>query len=89
MRNYFQDINQDKKLLALYYKSIGTQLFNNGKFKEGRKYLIKAFKENTSDREIPLAFLLSFFGSRIYAVARNSYQQFKMLFSSGRRENGY
>jgi glycosyltransferase involved in cell wall biosynthesis len=80
LENYYQDINRDKKLLAIYHHRIGSGLCSNGKRKEGRKYLLKAFKSNPRDLELSLALFLSFFGNRIYTTVGNTYWQIKKLF---------
>jgi hypothetical protein len=75
LRKYFEDIRQDKKLLALHYFRLGDQLCYAGRLREGREYFIKGFKENPRDLKMPFALFVSFSGKHGYTFVANGYRR--------------
>jgi len=80
LETYFEDIKQDKTLLARYYFRLGTLLCSYGKLSKGRGYFIKSVKTHPLDIRVPSAFLLSLLGRSIYNIAAESYRQIMKLF---------
>ena len=66
LEQYFDDIKQNKKVLANHYFGIGISLCSSGDFKTGRDYLIKAIKVNPLHIQSLLAVPLTFCGRRVY-----------------------
>jgi len=75
LETYFEDIKQDKTLLARYYFRLGNFLCSYGKLSKGRGYFIKSVKTHPLDIRVPSAFLVSLLGRSIYNIVAESYRQ--------------
>lgn len=66
LKKYFEDIKKDQKLLQKYLYWIGTLSCQLGYMSEGRKYILKAFKIRCLNIKFLFAYIISFFGKKIY-----------------------
>jgi hypothetical protein len=71
LETYFEDIQQDKRVLANYYFRLGNYLCRHGELGQGRGNLIKSIKAYPLDTRALGALVLSLFGQGSYnAVAK-------------------
>jgi len=81
LETYFEDIKQDKTLLARYYFWLGHLLYSNGKLNEGRNYFVRSLKAYPLDIRVVGALLVSLLGKSIYNIVAESYRQIWYLCS--------
>jgi glycosyltransferase involved in cell wall biosynthesis len=72
---YFDDIKNDRKLLATHYFGIGQLLCERGEMKQGRNYLKKAFLAYPLDVKFVLPAAVSLFGKRSYSTILAGYRK--------------
>jgi len=75
LETYFEDIKQDKRLLAYYYFRLGNYLCSYGELSQGRSYLIRSIKTHPLDIRSASALLVSWLGGSIYNRVAKSYRQ--------------
>lgn len=75
LKRYFEDIKQDKKLLARHYLRLGHFLYSSGELSQGRGYFAKSIKTHPLDIKAIGAFLVSLLGRRIYNIVAKRYRQ--------------
>ncbi len=72
---YFEDIKQDKRILASYYFVLGDLVCCYGELSQGRDYFIRSVKAYPRDIRFFGAFLISLLGKRIYSVVAKRYHE--------------
>jgi glycosyltransferase involved in cell wall biosynthesis len=72
---YFEDIKQDKRILANCYFRLGNILCSAGELSQGRSYLIKSIALYPLDIRATGAFLVSFLGAKIYNMVAQRYRR--------------
>ncbi len=77
LEKHFEDIKKDSRLLAKHYSNIGTLLFSNGEFKQGRSYLIKAAVAYPLNIKPLLMAFISLFGETVYDKALRIYRKIR------------
>jgi glycosyltransferase involved in cell wall biosynthesis len=70
---YFEDIKQDKTILANCYFRLGNILCSAGELSQGRSYLIKSIATYPLDIKTIGAFLASLLGANIYNMVGKNY----------------
>lgn len=83
METYFEDIKQDKRVLAGYYFVLGHFLCSYGELNHGRSYFIKSARANPLDIKVLGALLISLLGKGIYNIVAKSYREILEWFSIG------
>jgi glycosyltransferase involved in cell wall biosynthesis len=73
LKMYFEDIKQDKRLLARHYLRLGHLLYFSGEHNEGRSYFFKSIKAYPLDIKVIGAFLVSFLGANLYNIVAKCY----------------
>ncbi len=81
LETYFEDIKQDKTLLARYYFWLGHLLYSNGKLSEGWNYFVRSLKAYPLDIRVVGALLVSLLGKTIYNIVAERYRQIWYLCS--------
>lgn len=71
---YYNDFSKDKKLLIESCENLGMQFYLNGDTKEGKYYLLKAYKENLFNFKLLLKYVLTFTNISIYMRIEKFYQ---------------
>jgi glycosyltransferase involved in cell wall biosynthesis len=77
LEKYFDDIKNDRKLLATHYFGIGHLLCERGEIKQGRNYLMKAFLAYPLDAKFILPAAVSLFGQRSYSTVLAGYRKIR------------
>ncbi len=75
LETYFEDIKQDKRVLASYYFRLGNYLCPYGELREGRSCLVRSFKAYPLDIKVIGAFLASLLGQRVYNTVVKIYRE--------------
>lgn len=75
LETYFEDIKQDRRVLASYYFRLGNFLCPYGELSQGRSYLFRSIKTYPLDIKALGAFLASLFGQNIYKIVARSYRK--------------
>ena len=75
LETYFEDIKQDKTVLAMHYFGLGHLLYSNGKLSEGRNYFVRSLKAYPLDIRVFSAFLVSLLGKSVYNMVAESYRR--------------
>jgi len=75
LEKYFDDIKNDRKLLARHYFGIGQLLCERGELRQGRNYLLKASLTYPLDAKFILPAVVSLFGQRIYSTVLAGYKK--------------
>jgi glycosyltransferase involved in cell wall biosynthesis len=73
LETYFEDIKQDKRLLARHYLRLGHFLCSSGELSQGRDYLIRSIKMYPLDIKAIGAFLVSLLGANLYNMVAKRY----------------
>jgi glycosyltransferase involved in cell wall biosynthesis len=79
LEKYFSDIKKNKKFLGQQYFIIGILSCFNGKFVQGRNYLIKAAKTYPLNIKFLLVAFVSFFGQDVYKEVVEGYRKIKKI----------
>lgn len=69
LRKYYDEIKNDRVILAKYHYWIGTSLCQNGEMNKGRDFLKKSRRLCPQSMQYAAAVLLSFLGKRSYKAA--------------------
>ncbi len=75
LETYFEDIKQDKTVLAMHYFGLGHLLYSNGKLSEGRNYFVRSLKAYPLDIRVVGALLVSLLGKSVYNMVAKSYRE--------------
>ena len=75
LQTHFEEIKQDKTVLASYYFRLGSVLCSYGKLSEGRGYFIRSVKAYPLAAKAIGAFPLSLLGKSIYNIVAEGYQK--------------
>ena len=75
LETYFEQISQNKSLLARYYSIIGHLSCSSGELTQGRGYFAKSIKTRPLDIRYTIAFLVSLLGRSVYNIVAGSYQR--------------
>jgi glycosyltransferase involved in cell wall biosynthesis len=73
LERYFEDIKQDKRLMAKHYLRLGHFLYSNGELSQGRNHFTRSIKLYPLDIKAIGAFLFSCFGTRLYKILARRY----------------
>ena len=79
LEKYFRDIKKNKKFLGHQYFRMGILSYSNGKFVQGRNYLIKAAKAYPLNIKFLLVAFVSFFGQDVYKEVVDGYRKIKKI----------
>lgn len=77
IEKHYKEFNEHKTALAMNYGFLGSWSFLDGELEEGRSYFIKAIKLEPLYLQFYFAFLISFFGQKIYEKFLNLHQNIK------------
>jgi glycosyltransferase involved in cell wall biosynthesis len=77
LNKHFDEIHQDRRMLAAYYFRIGDSLCLMNNLTEGRQYFLKAIKANTFNIKSFIALTVSFPGHDFYMGTIKTYSQIK------------
>ena len=80
LETYFDDLKQDKRILASYYFRLGNLLCCCGELSGGRGYFLKSVKTYALDIKVLGAFLVSLLGKRMYNIVVESYLEIMTAF---------
>ena len=72
---YFEDIKQDKRILAMYYFVLGDLMCCYGELSQGRDYLLRSVKAYPQDIRFRSAFVISLLGKSIYSAVSKIYHE--------------
>jgi glycosyltransferase involved in cell wall biosynthesis len=75
LETYFEDLKQDKRILASYYVRLGNLLCCYGELSQGRGYIIRSIKAYPLDIRVLGALLVSLLGKSIYSMVAESYRE--------------
>lgn len=83
LEKHNDDFKQIKKVLANHYFGLSSGLSSLQEFRQGRKYLLKAFRAYPLSIKITIAVVISLLGQSIYNKAVAIHQKIKTLWSKG------
>ena len=83
---YYDCIQGDRTVLANHYFGIGFDLSYIGNTKRGRKYFIKALRNNPFNPSILAALLVSMLGHRVYYTFLTIFRTIKYPFVKKNRD---
>jgi glycosyltransferase involved in cell wall biosynthesis len=73
LERYFEDIRQDKRLLAKHYLRLGHFLYSNGELRQGKDYFARSIKAYPLHIKAIGAFLSSCLGANLYNMLARRY----------------
>lgn len=77
LERYFEDVKQDKRLLAKHYLRLGHFLYSNGELSQGREYFARSIKVYPLHIKAIGALLSSRLGANLYNMLARRYFRFR------------